>query len=241
MRQSAQQGTNRTGIQAAGERADAMLAATREFPSASAGSPLDIADVRKAYARDGESFGETPPPSGLADKARAAVTAVSGGQPTLLMDKLGERLAFERAGSRLYEALISKHHAYGSFPGGPSEQDLLHILQEEYEHGDMLERAIKDLGGDPTTVTPSANVAATMSAGLPQVLWDPRTHLLQSLEAILLAELSDNECWTALAQLAGQAEHGELADRCREAIAHEREHLEHVRQWIAAGQGRDAT
>ena len=36
------------------------------------------------------------------------------------MDKIGERLAFERTGTRLYEALVSKHEAFGSFPGGPS-------------------------------------------------------------------------------------------------------------------------
>ena len=46
----------------------------------------------------------------------------AGGQPTLLMDKLGERLAFEHAGARLYEALLSKHRAYGSFDGRPERR-----------------------------------------------------------------------------------------------------------------------
>jgi rubrerythrin len=87
-------------------------------------------------------------------------------------------------------------------------------------------------------VTPSANLAANISAGLPQVLTDPRTNLLQSLEAIIIAELADNECWTALAELAQQAGHQELVEECREAIAHERDHLRQVRLWIASGQGR---
>jgi len=240
MRQSAQQGTNRTGIVGAGQLGEEMVAATREFPPSSPGDARAIGEVRMAYAQAGEGLGETPPPGSLMDKAKAAVTATTGGQPTLLMDKLGERLAFEHAGARLYEALLSKHRAYGSFEGGPSGEDVLHILTEEYDHAQLLERAIKNLGGDPTALTPAANLAVTISAGLPQVLSDPRTNLLQSLEAILVAELADNECWTALAQLARQAGHDGLTQQCLEAIGHERDHLGKVRAWVAAGQGRSA-
>jgi hypothetical protein len=239
MRQSAQQGENRTGILRAGALGEEIVRATREFPPSSAGTSQAIADVRVAYAQEDESFGEPPAPPSVAGKAKSAITALTGGQPTLLMDKLGERLAFEHAGARLNEALLSKHEAYGSFPGGPTAEDVRHILTEEYEHADILERAIKELGGDPTVLTPSANLAANISAGLPQVLSDPRTNLLQSLEAILVAELSDNECWSALEELAGQAGHDALMARCREALMHEAEHLQKVRTWIAAGQGRD--
>jgi Rubrerythrin len=238
MRQSAQQGRNRTGILTADDRAAQMVEATREFPPSSAGDAQAIAEVRIAYAQAGEGLGETPPPSSLMGKAKATVASATGGQPTLLMDKLGERLAFEHAGARLYEALLSKHRAYGSFDGGPSAEDLLHILTEEYEHAELLTDAIKELGGDPTALTPAANLAVTISAGLPQVLSDPRTNLLQSLEAIMVAELADNECWTALAQLAQQDGHDNLANRCREATGHERDHLRKVRTWIATAQGR---
>jgi hypothetical protein len=238
MDQSAEQGANRTGIVAAAQRADEMIAATREFPPSSPGTAEALGEVRAAWAREGASLGETPPPASVVDKMKAAATAVTGGQPTLLMDKLGERLAFERAGARLYEALISKHRAYGTFPGGPEERDLLHILSEEYGHADMLDRAIRRFGGDPTAVTPSANVSATISAGLPQVLTDPRANLLQSLEAILVAELADNDCWTALEALATQTRADDLVRECRQAVVHEREHLDKVRSWVAAGQGR---
>jgi hypothetical protein len=241
MSQAPQQGDNRTGLLTAGELGERMVEATREFLPSSPGTALGIAEVRVAYAQAGETMGQTPPPGTLVDKAKSAINAMTGGQPTLLMDKLGERLAFEHAGARLYEALLSKHQAHGAFPGGPSPDDLMHILEEEYEHGDLLTHAITDLGGDPTTLTPSANLAANISAGLPQVLSDPRTNLLQSLEAIVVAELADNECWAALEALARQGGHGDLADRCEEAIEHERDHLRKVRTWIAAGQGRTAT
>jgi hypothetical protein len=221
MKASPNRGENRTSFLATGSLGEEMVKATREFLPSSPGTADAIAGVRIDRARAGEPTGEMAPPA------------------TLLLDKLGERLSFEHAGARLYEALISKHEAYGSFAGGPRAQDLLHILQEEYEHADLLQQAIKGLGGDPTVLTPAANLAASISIGLPQVLADPRTNLLQCLEAIVVAELSDNECWSALSMLARQGGRDELADQCRQAIQHEREHLQNVRRWIAAGQGRD--
>ena len=65
------------------------------------------------------------------------------------MDKLGERLAFERSGTRLYEALVSKHNAFGSFAGGPRKGDLEEILQEEFGHFTMLSSTIEQLAGTP--------------------------------------------------------------------------------------------
>ena len=86
MRQSARQGDNRTGTMVAPELAEEMVAATREFPPSSPGDGRAIAQVRIAYAQAGEGLGETPPPSTLKDTAKAAASAVTGGQPTLLMD-----------------------------------------------------------------------------------------------------------------------------------------------------------
>ena len=68
----------------------------------------------------------------------------------------------------------------------------------------MLQAAIEQLGGDPTAVTPSANLQATAAHGIQKVVVDPRTTLLQ-LEAALVAELTDNACWEALIELAQEA------------------------------------
>lgn len=213
---------NRTGIGAAPDRASQMVSAVEQFPPSSEGDARAIAAVRVEYAQ-AEVAQESP---ALRE------------QTPLLMDKLGERLAFERTGTRLYEALLSKHDAYGSFEGGPSREDIAHIMSEELDHFHMLIDAIKSLGGDPTELTPSANVQLTASRGVGQVLVDPRTNLLQSLEAIAMAELTDNECWETLTGLAHLAGEEELAERCEEALLTEQEHLETVRGWLAAGQGR---
>jgi rubrerythrin len=215
---------NRTGVAAAPDRASRMTTAVEEFPPTSAGNGLAIGAVRVQYALEGAG-------------AEAAQRSALAEDTPLLLDKLGERLAFERTGTRLYEALLSKHEAYGAFEGGPTREDITHILSEELQHFHMLADVIKSLGGDPTQLTPSAHVQLTASHGVGQVLVDPRTTLMQSLEAIMMAELADNECWETLTGLARLAGHEELAQRCEEALLSEQEHLEKVRTWLAAGQG----
>jgi hypothetical protein len=70
------------------------------------------------------------------------------------------------------------------------------------------------------------------------VVVDPRTTLLQSLEAVLIAELSDNACWEALVELAQQAGEDDLEQQFAQAHTTEQEHLRKVQAWLAAGQGR---
>jgi rubrerythrin len=238
MKQGATIGTNRTGIAAAPQRSQEMLTGMDEFPPTSQGSAADVAQVRIAYAQAAEPLGSVPPPASMKGTVQTAVKAVMGEQPMLFMDKLGERLAFERSGTRLYEALVSKHDAFGSFAGGPSRDDLEHVRQEESRHFTMLQSVIEQLGGDPTAVTPSANLHATAAHGINQVIVDPRTTLLQSLEAILIAELADNACWEALIELAQGAGEDKLVQQFEGALKSEQDHLAKVQAWLAAGQGR---
>jgi hypothetical protein len=231
-------GKNRTGIATAPQRAQEMCTGMDEFPPTSQGSAQDIATVRIAYAKEAEPMGSIPLPATWAETAHTAGKVLKGERPLLLMDKLGERLAFERTGTRLYEALVSKYDAFGSFSGGPSREDLEQIRQEEYGHFVLLQSTIAQLGGDPTTVTPSANLQATVAHGVTMVLVDPRTTLLQSLEAILVAELADNACWEALMELAQAAGEETLVPQFEAALFTEQEHLTKVHTWLAAGQGR---
>ena len=204
-----------------------MIAATEEFLPSSDGDGSEIGAMRILYAKEGD-------PMGAGDVSNDAAS-------TLLMDKLGERLAFERVGTRLYDALLTKLDAYGTYEGGPERSDLEHIMEEELQHFEMLRQSIEALGGDPLQLTPSANLQLNASKGVGHVLVDPRVTLIQSLEAILLAELADNECWESLAELAMQAGEGELSARCEEALEAEEEHLDKVRNWLAAAQGRSGT
>jgi rubrerythrin len=164
---------------------------------------------------------------------REAARQLAGRETTLLLDKLGERLAFERTGTRLYETLLEKVEA-GGFEGGPSRADLEHIRDEEAAHFHLLHAKLVELDGDPTAVTPSADLAAVASMGVVAVVSDARTSLAESLEAILVAELADRDGWARLIELAEQSGQDELARAGREAERVEEEHLAKVRGWLAA-------
>jgi rubrerythrin len=221
-------GDNRTGIAVHPKRTAGMMTGLAEFPPTSRGSAENLADVRVVYAKQARPAGSMPPLPGKKPSEDLIV----------LMDKLGARLQFERTGVRLYDALLAKHRALGSFEGGPSRADLEQIRSDEQQHFAMLRRALESVGGDPTAVTPSANIEATMSRGVLDVVVDPRTRLYEALQGILLAELADNEQWDALIQIARHSGYDEHAESFARALRQEEEHLERVRRWLAAGEGR---
>jgi rubrerythrin len=149
-----------------------------------------------------------------------------------LLDKLGARLQFERTGVRLYQALISKLDAYGTFSGGPSRGDLEQIRDEEHRHLLIVQDLIEELDGDPTVITPCANLQAVASRGICDVLVDPRTNLIECLDAIIIAELVDHESWEMIASTAERMGKTDLIGRLRECERIEAEHLVKVRGWL---------
>jgi rubrerythrin len=219
---SAQPGDNHTGIALHPEYAAEMLNGTKEFGPTSGGGPELLAENRVRVAALSTPMGTMPPVSSVPTEQLA------------LLDKLGARLQFERTGTRLYEALISKLDAYGTFEGGPSREDLLQIRNEEHGHMQLVQALIVEIGGDPTVVTPCANLQAVASRGIGDVLMDPRTTLLECLDAILVAEMTDHDSWERLVTLATPVA-AELAPKLHEAEETEAQHLVKVRAWLAAG------
>jgi rubrerythrin len=183
------------------------------------GDERDLAKIRLEYAKEADAVGTIPEP-------------VQPGLTAVLMDKLGERLAFERSGARLYDALLVKC-ASDSARLVPANE-LRHIRDEEAVHFALVGAAIQSLGGDPTAQTPSADVAGVEGMGLMQVLNDPKTTVAQALHAILVAEMTDNAAWEELIELTSQAGNDELVARFRKALEEEQEHLEKVQGWYRA-------
>lgn len=219
---SLQVGNNRTGLATSPERRG-MLDIPDDVGPTSRGSLDQVSAVRNRYARTGGPAATMP-----------AVPRVSS-ELVPLLDLLGARMQFERTGVRLYDALIAKRDAYGGFRGGPDRDDLMEIRNEELAHMRMLDDIIGDLGGDPTVMTPCANVTAVMSSGIPMVLLDPRTSLVDGLDAVIVAELADNEEWSSLIDLARDMRRDDLMRRFIAAHNTEEEHLAKVRRWLAAG------
>jgi bacterioferritin (cytochrome b1) len=230
-------GPNRTGIAQAARQVKLMLEAVDEFSPPSSISTLRIDTERQTYITEADSVGSIPPQQ--KGKPKSAASTPDMQAMSLLLDKLGERIAFERTGTRLYDALITKFLALsnsldsGSAPGGEAAlESLRKIRADELGHFQMLCECVKTLGGDPTAQTPCADVTATASMGLMQVITDPRTTFAQSLSAILTAELTDNAGWEMLIELAAKVGQTELSGRFTEALATEEEHLETVRTWL---------
>lgn len=212
---------NRTGIVHASGAREMIDASQRTEPT-----PGDAGSLREAeqeYGKDAPSLGSAP----------------ENGDPTAehlekLLDKLGERLAFERTGTRLYEGILRKHEARGGFAGGPEREELERFRDEEARHFALLVRVVQDLGGDPTAVTPSADLAGVEATGIAKAIGDPRTTLPQALHALLAAELVDGAGWELLIELTREVGIDGVADSFEIALEEEQRHLESVRQWIQA-------
>lgn len=241
MKQLPSIGPNRTGMDAAPQRAVDMLEGCDMFPPLAGDTKGDssrqgpgaavMQEERIEYAREGKhGIGSVPPPQSQ-DQGPTEPRTV------LLLDKLGERIAVERMGTRLYDALLAKHQAHGSFDGGPSERDLEEIRMQRHEHIATLHEVIDVLGGDPTAVTPSADLAGVVGRGINQVLTDPRTNLVQCLEALIMAELANRHGWDTLVALAHLAGLPRVAERLELGQINEREHVDLLAGWIASAYG----
>jgi hypothetical protein len=249
-------GVNRTGAAMATDGVRAMLDASAQL------TPVEAIDVglmkaeRMRYIAEADTVGSIPPPTSLKGVMKTGIAKMKGGNPTILLDKMAERLAFERTGTRLYDALLTKYEALSTAGGeelpdavdvvsGDAEGDaILHargenalqtmtrIRNEELAHFRLLSESIASLGGDPTCQTPCADVMGTASMGFMQVLTDPRTTLAQCLNVMLGAELTDNAGWELLIQLADEAGESDLAGDFLGALSEEQEHMLIVRGWL---------
>jgi hypothetical protein len=159
--------------------------------------------------------------------------ALKGEKASVFLDKLGERLAFERTGTRLYEAVLAKMPAAKLDKGSLTINEMRRFRDEELAHMHLVKSAIEGMGGDPTAQTPCADLTGVHGMGLVQAVTDPRTTLTQCLETLLIAELADNDGWKILISMAEALGQDDLARRFTTALAEEDQHLAAVRSWIA--------
>lgn len=226
-------GMNRTGMKASPLIADELLE-QMELQDSAPMPAIDADALRRAYREDAEPVGSVPPPTSLKGVFGAAKEALAGHRMHVLLDKLGERAAYERAGVRLYDAMLRKLDGVADLPPGLTVAALREIRDDEAAHFALLCDAIERLGGDSTTQTPCADVTAVQSMGLMQVMNDPRTTTAQALQTLLAAELVDAASWELLVSLVDGFGEEALATRFSVAHAHELEHEEKVRGWLAA-------
>jgi rubrerythrin len=224
---------NRTGIATSPELAREMIENAEELSPEGGATELPLEPIRALYVQEAEPVGSMPPPAGLKEMVTSALKALQGEDAAVLLDALGARLGFERTGTRMYEALLTKARALGQEDGGPSASELEEIRNDELRHFALLVQAIERLGGDPTALTPSADVEAVASTGLLQVATDPRIGMRESLRAAHIAELADNDSWEMLIRLAAALGQTDLVESLSDCLATEQQHLAQVRRWLS--------
>jgi rubrerythrin len=225
-------GMNRTGLDMAPLSKGDMI----DYAQAEAGRAPEsdgaFEAVHMAYIEEAERVGSVPIPATIKGMAATAASKMTGKNPEVLIDKLGERLAFERAGTRLYEAMLLKCGASDITDNPIDVAALGRIRDDEEMHFHLVHKFIEQLGADPTAMTPCADVVGMQGMGLMQVISDPRTTIAQALNALLTAELSDNASWELLVELAEQTGHEDMATEFSAALESERQHLAMVKGWM---------
>lgn len=224
-------GDNRTGIMISPKEATKTMKGAIELTNPPAGDSTALGDNRARFMMEADPVGTMPAPASLKGLASSMKEKLMNGHHQF-MDKLGERIAFERTGTRLYGALISKYMGTADRSAFPDIEMIRKFYLEEKRHFNLCCEVMLNIGGDPTAMTPSADVCGMAAMGWVQVMSDPRTTFLHSLEVILQAELVDNNCWENLIELADQLGLDHVVEDFRQALAEEENHLSHVRAWV---------
>jgi hypothetical protein len=224
-------GMNRTGLDMAPLSKDKMVEFARQEASRAPAETTGWEELHRVYGLESDRVGTVPVPARVKGMATTALETLKGNKPQVLIDKLGERLAYERTGVRLYEALIMKAgtatHGLMLDPAA-----LTKIRDDEEAHFQMVGRYLVQIGADPTAMTPCADISGVAAMGHLQVLTDPRTTIAQALNSILMIELGDNAGWELLIELANASGHTEMAQAFTVALETEQQHLETVRGWL---------
>lgn len=229
-------GHNRTGMQMSPLQSEMLMKtaqdAARIIDTTDAEQPeaLLLAELRREYVNEAEALGSVPPPGTLSGALKSGAAMISGKRLQVFIDKVAERMAYERGGTRLYDAALVKVAAYGE--GTPvTLERVKQIRNQEAEHAEILRQALLSLGADPTAQTPCADLVGVQSMGLMQSITDPRTSLVQTLSSLLAAELIDVASWELLSRLATSLGNDELAQHFDRALEQENEHLRTISGW----------
>src|SRR4051794_13408384 len=103
-------GQNRTGLAMSPLHDELMIGAEDEAARNQPDSPILnpeatlLAELRREYVNDADALGSIPPPATLKGMAKSGAGAIKNQRMHVFIDKLAERLAYERGGTRLYDA-----------------------------------------------------------------------------------------------------------------------------------------
>jgi len=146
-----------------------------------------------------------------------------------VIDVLNERLAFERAGVKLYDRVLEVARAAQDANVERMLEELQKNRDEEKEHEEWLEEQIRSLGGDAHSETERSRLVTRESKGIEEVVMSDAA-LPHLLHALLAAELVDNAGWDLLVQIADEAGDREAKREFKKRLHEEEDHLLFLRR-----------
>ncbi len=148
-----------------------------------------------------------------------------------VIDVLNERLAFERAGVKLYDRVLEVMRASGDENVMRMLDEMQGHREEEKEHEEWLEEQIRSLGGDAHAETDKSRLVTRESKGIEEVVMSD-AELPHLFHALLAAELVDNAGWDLLAQIADEAGDHSAKRDFKKRLHEEEDHLLFVRRAV---------
>jgi bacterioferritin (cytochrome b1) len=144
---------------------------------------------------------------------------------------LDERLAFERAGLKLYDRVLGAMRAFGDADVRGLEGEMETSRNEEEEHLAWLEAQLRALRpdsggepGDPGGAEGARRVEEVANSDVP---------LPQLVNALLAAKLADDAGWDGLVQLAAEARDLDARRELRRRLHEEEDHVLVIRRVMA--------
>jgi bacterioferritin (cytochrome b1) len=149
-----------------------------------------------------------------------------------VIDLLSERLTFERASVKLYDAIIAKMQRSNDDNVMRMYDEMKRNRDEEKEHEEWLEEQIRALGGDTRAQTEMSRLAHIETEGIERVVLDGDNVVAHLFHALLSAELSDNAGWDLLVQIADDVGDREAKRAFKKRLHQEEDHLIFVRRAV---------
>jgi bacterioferritin (cytochrome b1) len=153
------------------------------------------------------------------------------GNRAKVIDVLNERLAFERAGVKLYDRILDVMRTQGDENDKRMLDEMQQHRDEEKEHEEWLEAQIRKLGGDAHSETEKSRLITRESKGIEEVVMSD-AQLPHLFHALLAAELVDNAGWDLLATLADEAGDSAAKREFKKRLHEEEDHLLFVRKAV---------
>src|SRR4030095_1136579 len=100
-------GPNRTGQQTSPRMSKEMNDSVQPVEATAADASV-LLEARLQFIRSADTLGSVPPPATAKGVMKTGAKMLAGNRPQVFIDKLAERLAYERGGTRLYDAVIAK-------------------------------------------------------------------------------------------------------------------------------------